>query len=227
MKVFLKIIVLSAIVVLVYPLVVQATSLVGTTFDPDGFLFTVQFEDGVPGFAQTGPFSAQIRGEDGQLVDGGEWFTAFCFEFSQPAQLTEELEVQFVNPGDVIAGMEVAWLFDSYYHENATFTQRAALQIAIWEVLIDYSGSYDLSLGDFKILVGDADVLNLATGYLAKLPESFDVSYLNANYSIALHPEKQDLIFRTPIPEPSTLLLLGIGLLGIFRLGHKTFSGRF
>ncbi len=91
-------------------------------------------------------------------------------------------------------------------------TAIAALQVAIWEVLGDAPGEYDLEYGEFSIRAGGASagVMNLARGFLGEL-ESRDLDAFETSGSWARHASRQDQIVFNPIPEPSSLVLFAAG----------------
>jgi len=128
-----------------------------------------------------------------------------------------------------------AWLVDTFRPEFPSLTHSAgggygfavtrateiaALQVAVWEVMSDAPGHYDLYSGSFALAAGGASdgVMNLARDFLADLSAA-DLSTFDPSALWATNPKYQDQLFvftptTNPIPEPATatLYLFGAGL---------------
>lgn len=102
-------------------------------------------------------------------------------------------------------------------------TAIAGLQVAIWEVMGDAPGHYDLYSGGFSLARGGASsgVMNLARGFLGEL-ESRGLDEFETHATWARHASRQDQIVINPIPEPSSLILFlaGSSLVG-FAVARK------
>jgi hypothetical protein len=135
-----------------------------------------------------------------------------------------------------------AWLVDTFRPEFTTMvhpaggdwsfgvnrqTEIAALQVAVWEVMSDTPGNYDLFSGSFALAAGGASdgVANLARSMLGSL-NGADLSGFKPDALFLGSRVSQDQLFfgpSNPIPEAGTLTLYLVGAaVGAFGLRRRS-----
>lgn len=137
-------------------------------------------------------------------VDGGPDQLAFCVDLDGRISLGQKYEGPTVQP---VTGnyLKAAWLISQFASSVDSNIEGAALQAAIWTAIY----GTDFTLTDNRIPLSDAYKTYLEA--LNKLQDG-DLSGLG-NFALLDLNGSQMLI--TAVPEPSSLLLLGTGLLGL------------
>jgi hypothetical protein len=155
-------------------------------------------------------------------LNGGASFTTFCVDLYQNLgfnnnysgySLVDGSAYSFANAN---ANTDLGKLFSEHNVLNSD-VKEAAFQIAVWEIVYERSGTYNLATGSAKFSGGTAasdgspTALAYATTWLnalAATPDGYDIKVLKS-------AEQQDVIFAAPVPEPTTYALLAGGLLAV------------
>ena len=199
----------------------------------------------IPIVTQQAPFFDM---DDDDFHDPGEkGVVAYCIEPLVSIDITDAAySYQLLDPATYTIDnlVYVAWLMDTYSvysaYSNDVYAQMAALQLAIWEVILDYDPEieiFDASLGDFIYDMDDTTGTVSTTGsvdyyfaeYLTSLANSTDEnlswSDLSDTYAVGVLTDAsgpvQTVLIKSPIPEPGTAFLFCLGLLGLGAMGRR------
>jgi PEP-CTERM motif len=140
-------------------------------------------------------------------------FYSYCIDlwnYVQPQQAVSILD----NDPSTDRDNKAAWLFNTFasgIHTSSSGQARAmaaGLQLAIWETIAD--ASLNLGAGAFTASWASTDALGFANQFLQALGGA-NYNGSTATLLDAAPGKGQDQIAR--VPEPTTLLLVGLGLL--------------
>ncbi|HXZ86727.1 MAG TPA: hypothetical protein VEI82_14690 [Myxococcota bacterium] len=151
----------------------------------------------------------------------------YCVDLAQSIGPGTTSGWQALSPDSIV---RAAWLVDTFQPQLGSMihpaggeysfgvsrqTAIAALQVAVWEVMSDSPGSYDVYSGSFALASGGASdgVANLARQFLGELSMA-DLSGFQTGDLWAQNGRYQDQLFvgtTNPIPEAGTITLYLIG----------------
>jgi hypothetical protein len=196
---------------------------------------------------KVGAFSGTLTGADGYSLlhstsplMSGVSFT-FCVELTQAVVFNLPTSYTVIDPattahapwGANAAGIsrhidllmaQALPLIDAAPDGDVLRNRLGSLQLAIWEVIYDYSPSmnYSLDSGTLKF-AGDMSVLQQGSAWLASSALSSAVP--TAHYAVLHESQTQDLLVMVaaPVPEPPAGVLMAMALAGLFALRKRVF----
>jgi hypothetical protein len=160
------------------------------------------------------------------LSYGGVSGYSYCVDLAQTIGPGTTAGWSALSPSSNADIIRAAWLVDTFQPEFPSLlhpaggaysfavtkqTEIAALQVAIWEVMSDSPGNYDIFSGSFALASGgvSAGVANLAREFLSDL-SSANLSTFQTNDIWLQNGSFQDQLFvgtTNPIPEAGTIAL--------------------
>lgn len=161
-------------------------------------------------FSNGGPFRMDLPGTASD-------FLTFCLEADEYFTPGENLLVGAIstqaqaggintNSGDPISGM-TAFLYSRFRAGDAAYSNGALLQEAIWYLEGERTTRGAAAASLISLAQSDMAALDWGMNYLGNVRVAN--LYRGANYATFA----QDMLVTTSVPEPATLLLMGLGLL--------------
>ena len=192
----------------------RTVSLYGSSDDLYDDLAKTGYEIQYAGNVVAGYYTHDIQAAGGLGTHIDDPLFGFCMDISQrPAPVYAPFDVVDLTgaPNPTFIGTTITndkadmlrELWGRHYSKALTNQQAAEFQLAVWEIVFERSGTYDIGAGSL-----------LSTSYNGgtnALLNSLDGLGPKANLMALTNPEYQDILAAVPVPAPGAIMLGAIG----------------